>query len=269
MLVNCPCKDTTSNKHKIRCNACNNLQHKTCIQRNLNMPIYHCINCQLKKMDPFIKELQNILSPTLISYKKENSCYNIKFACNFPSIIEEQTKKQINSSNSNQILRCFMLRCLRIDNNGFEHHWPYNFMLKINGVVIKTLSHPKNIIRSTTRKDWPIVFCQKKEDIQKKNYHKFPLDQLFIYSDLFINDKYNEITFINKVADNPKDDYSYVLSFDYVEILKDANDIINFVPKISDINLLKQLRTLAINNKNSLDDLNVNIGNLIINYLNS
>jgi hypothetical protein len=217
---------------------------------------YECPSCQLIKADPFMKILANILSPTLIPYSNNNSSISNNFV--IPSIVvSEWTLNSIISGGqiaSEANPKFILVRCLRLDSTGYEHHWPMNSSIKINdNKFTRSFYSPKDVITATQRKDHPLCFLIKDID-EVENIHNFNQKFIFKAKDVFDFQKPNKIEIYNDVRENYKDIYSYVISIDYIEICQDVSSVIKSIPIITDINRLKGILQAA----NSQQQLDVN-----------
>lgn len=246
MNSSCPCRQIFNTRSVIKCPTCNFSQHKDCVRDCIKMINYECPGCQIKISDPYLKNIVNILTPTLIP---PSNTLKSTFE------IAPEVNKIVNQIQPNNNSKFLILRCLRLDSNGYEHHWPMNCTISINGKHIKTLSYPKEMNRSSQRKDFPLVFYFRDEDCTE-NYHKFHTQHMHKLIDALQFNKPNSLEIKNEVSKNPKDIWSYVLSIDLVEVLKDVTEVISKIPIMSDIESLKKRHNYLSNLKNELQILN-------------
>jgi hypothetical protein len=246
MNSSCPCRQVFNTRSVIKCATCNFSQHKDCVRDCLKMINYECPGCQIKISDPYLKNIVNILTPTLIP---PSNILKSTFE------IAPEVNKIINQIQPNNNSKFLILRCLRLDSNGYEHHWPMNCTISINGKHLKTLSYPKEMNRSSQRKDFPLVFYFRDEDYTE-NYHKFHAQHMHKLIDALQFNKPNSLEIKNEVSKNPKDVWSYVLSIDLVEVLKDVSEVISKIPVMNDVEALKKRHNYLSNVKNELQILN-------------
>lgn len=251
----CPCKmneqlfQTTKNPTKvINCTTCNWSQHEHCIREAVKIKRYQCPSCQLKESDPYIKVVQTLMQPLLI----KNEGVDMKVQMSF-QISPEVSKAVMNIKvNTNQVY--IMIRCLRLDNEGYEHHWPFNCSVSLNGVNLKSFTLPKYPPRSRSRMDYPIVFYNKIDDISlNNNYHNLNKDHMFPMAKTinFSPTAKNILETKSEFKKNDNDKYSYCISVDLVEVIRDTEEVISKIPVITD---LSHLRTLFKNEENSSEN---------------
>jgi hypothetical protein len=226
----CPCRQY-NNKDVIKCTNCEKTQHKDCVKDLIKMINYECPSCQIKVSDPFIKHIVNILTPTLIP------CNN--FLKSTFEVGEEVNKVLKSNMMPNSNSKFFILRCLRLDSEGYEHHWPFNCSISINGTLMKTMTYPKEVNRSQSRKDFPLVFYLREEDYTQ-NYHKFQQNHMYKFIEILDFNRPNSIELKNDLAKNPKDIWRYVISIDLVEVIKEVEEVLGRIPIYKEESLKKR-----------------------------
>lgn len=247
--MNCPC-NKYNNTDMIKCPSCKQMQHLKCISFSSKMKNYECPECQISKMDPFFEILENILTPTILD--KDSVIGEPQLSVNFA--ISESIKKRIKSPNDDSLHHLYILiRSLRLDNIGYEHHWPYNGSLILsNGLFHHKLNFPKNPPRAKPRKDYPIVFYFK--DIE------FLSNPAMFNVEYMINSKLlneiNSFDVINNYSKNDNDIYNYVISIDLVRYLK-FEEILSGTKSFDSLKAMQQNYGLA--NSNSLEIYNERI----------
>ena len=244
--IKCPCRQSINTKNMMTCATCKTQQHQDCMKDLSKMQNYQCPTCQLSESDFFIKPLFNILQPTLIKNEKSDAKFSQTFQVEleFLKILEKVYLI------SPQNMKYVMIRCLRLEEEGYEHHWPFNCVINVNGTTLKTLNLPKYPPRSKSRVDYPITFYFKPEDInQTQNYHNLHKEYFF-----FLSRHLNLVPLKKNVIDlkidyrkNDNDKYSYVISIDLVEVIKDKEEVINSIPVVSDIKVLKSILNPNLN----------------------
>jgi len=263
--INCPCSQI-SNSKLILCPSCGKSQHQECIKDILKMRNYQCPSCQLKESDFFIKPIYNILQPTLIKNEKIEVVFKREFQVN--SDFGKFTQNLLINNTQKKNFNYVMIRCLRLDREGYEHHWPYNCSIYLNNNQLKSLLLPKNPPRSRSRVDYPLTFYFKVEDIAN-NYHSLNNNYSFLLNKLMCLQPFKKNTLEIKIdfPNNDNDVYSYVLSIDLVELLKDKEDVIKNISVVNDV---KTLMSYVNVNINEAEDFQMNVKiNLIDSYTNS
>ena len=241
---NCPCgtdKILKKDKQKIQCSLCGYFQHIECIKNANKMLRYICPICQLNQSDLFQKILYHLLPPSLYKYKpgkKIHTSYSF-----IPDFSFYKSFEKIN--NKDQVFIIF--RSLRLEEKGFSFHWPINSKILINNKTVLNLQEqgPK------TKLDRPIVFSFKnsidKNEYQDKNI--FPYDGIIFDVENYFKDiRVNRLEIsIDNNSKRDIDHYSYVISVDFCEIIKDVEDVISSIQIINDIENLRSLLNKSIN----------------------
>ncbi len=241
---NCPCgtdKILKKDKQKIQCSLCGYFQHVECIKNANKMLRYICPICQLNQSDLFQKILYHLLPPSLYKYKpgkKIHTSYSF-----IPDFSFYKSFEKINQKD--QVFIIF--RSLRLEEKGFSFHWPINSKILINNKTVLNLQEqgPK------TKLDRPIVFSFKnsidKNEYQDKNI--FPYDGIIFDIENYFKDiRVNRLEIsIDNNSKRDIDHYSYVISVDFCEIIKDVEDVISSIQIINDIENLRALLNKSIN----------------------
>lgn len=235
--INCPCKINDllkNNKNLKQCWSCNTYQHEQCMKDAAKMTNYQCPKCQINDMDPYVKTVMNIMPALMVNYQPADSkmIFQFKILPDVLKILEEYSR---GPTRKNPLY--IFIRCLRLDEEGYEHHWPLNFFSSINGFSLKTLVLPKFPPRSKSRVDFPIAIFIRHEDMNPNpNFHNLNKDHFYpIAKTINISgNAENFLEFKSEYSKNDNDKFSYVVSVDLVEILKEAEDVIKNVPMISE-----------------------------------
>ena len=132
--LNCIC-DNTDSRELIICTNCHQKQHSSCMICFLYLEVYECIICQMKKINPSDEILEFLVSPYMISSNP------LKPTTKFFEF-SEVLQKDIYSGPKNLEIQ---LRCLKLENPGYNFAWPRQGQLKLNGAVVRVFNEPKNI----------------------------------------------------------------------------------------------------------------------------
>lgn len=242
-MINCPCEEFDNDINLIKCNSCNYLHHIDCVQSFAKKMInYECCKCQLKNMDPFISQEEIIMDPKIIKYDYKKHCFTLSKKFVISETIKDRIskyKEEFNDKSSPNPL-FIIIRCLRVDEEGYEHHWPWNGNIRINDKkIIKDFCIPKNPPRSKLRLDFPIVFYFLERD-KTDNVINFNPDHMFNFNTLKPNEE-NSIFLFNNYSINDNDSYHYVLSIELIKV-RTLEEIKLRIPKIDSIKKLQELR---------------------------
>ena len=214
-IINCPCyqveKSLNLNNYigncLVKCQRCNKFQHKDCIQNFLKMkPYYICPDCQIENLDLFLEQ-KNKICRKLIHGKDLKKSTIIKCYFDLYNII---------STNENNIDNDYIIiRCLKIDELGFNTLWPGFFDIYINKVIITNpLKEEKELRRE--------IAFRVSDKLKKKTYLKISTNlkdfRRKTQNKLLLN-------FIGKY--NKKNDF--ILSIDYVRE-KQLEEVIKKIP---------------------------------------
>lgn len=262
----CPCNlQCKKNENKlITCKSCKTQQHIECMSQSKNMTNFQCPRCQIQKMDPHVEVQDSLCTPGLLKYKPDVNDIRINFALSNTifNIVENYRSQCKKNPDIHQEPLFLMIRCLRLDETGYEHHWPLNGSLNVTGFIGgKDFNIPKYPPRSKPRYDYPLVyyFTDKDKQLDVNKY----LPKGSVSSEFFRNfnelSTLNEIKLISKYAVNDDDKFGYYISVDLVKI-KTSMNVIDSTLKIEDINHLKFLRGIIEGQEENRESLNLNFG---------
>lgn len=217
--INCICNNNIYKviTDMIRCDSCNYIQHIKCIKNAASMENYECPTCQFLKMDFKIKTVCTLLNPSLIENVSKISKFNFNLS-------KEAFKIYSNMGNI-----FLFIRCIRLDNTGYENHWPFNCTIGINQIQFNVQF--KKTPPRKMRDDTPILFYFN----EKCSYYKkdqFKLDNFLKFDE-------NKLTISTNFEENQDDIYNYAVTVELVSIINDNNDIIKNIPSVSDINIIR------------------------------
>jgi len=226
------------------------------------MNTYECPPCQFKNFNVYFTNLESIVPPKLIPYAPKDQEYLIEFK------LTDDQRSKVTFPSDLLAMRCLIIRCLRIDSKGYEHHWPMNCGVEIyennnkyggrHVIFNQTFIWKKTPPRAHPRVDFPI--CYKMfGSITDKAYHFYSRDTFDDISKIKLNKPYT-IKLKNLINLNPDDKNSYVISVDIVEINKINEQVLR---KIKTFSEPKQLKLLMKKNE---DFLNYEIVSFICQY---
>ncbi len=190
-----------------QCTTCQNYQHLKCIHKLSKITrFYECPACQFKNLDPSIGIVDTLVSPSLISF--------YDFTSGQSKRVLKFLHKQENYSRYKEMISqgktpYISIRCLRLDENGYEHHWPLNCRMTLNRKNILELKQPKYPPMSKPREDWPLIFSYDNSKFNDKSKH-------FSLKDI-LNE--NIIEFESNYKENDSDDFSYALAIHIIRPL--------------------------------------------------
>lgn len=228
----CPCylQETYKNsKLIIQCTACKKYQHKFCMKSMVKMPRYLCPFCQLKKGALFFNNLYSLIDPSLVEFNPNNKILNesITFIPD-TSVYSTFLKKFTDSPTA------IIIRCMRLDKNGFSFHWPKMSKIYINDKMLLDLTK-----KGSKLKDRMIALIPGK-DYQNENIPKkfFLYDSnIFKIEDYLIEKKPNRFEIEINLDEGDKMEYkNFLISIDLCEIYKEPEPIINNIPIINSKN---------------------------------
>ena len=213
----------------IKCNTCSTFQHNNCLGNAISLIPYECPSCQIQKSDYFTKTMKQIVTPKLFPFtgKQEN-----KLICVFH--LDDQTIKHVQLLKSLGKNICLMLRSLRLDNRGYENHFPMNCQIQINDKILEVFDWPKHPPRAKSRVDEPFVFTLPNTKIE--NYKK---NRIFDMDKFFNGDK-NTISLTNDYYKNDNDKFNYAISLDIIELV----DIDRVISEINSLNKFTDMKNL-------------------------
>ncbi len=241
--LSCICARGRENEEYVVCNTCSTHQHLSCVTEPYKMWTYECPYCQIKNFNYFFLNLDIIMPPKLILHSTKDAEYSFTF------MITDNQRDILNNA-PDGTLRCLIVRCIRLDSKGYEHHWPMNSTIEIyenmsnwgggkNTVAAQTFVWKKTPPRAHPRVDYPLCF-EVKNDKCDKSYHFYLKDNFDDVAKIKTNKDYI-IRLKNQYLLNSDDKYSYSLSMDIVEINKDVDKVINKAKKYSEPTQLKLL----------------------------
>lgn len=266
MSLNCPCTisnnvTTSTDVELMYCRSCGKYQHLKCVGLLEKHKNYECPECQSHKNDPFIETIERIATPFLISppnidnkntidldaKDKYSSSYNTQFLFmpHCKEIINKYKKHRMMSTQLSNNPIFIMIRCLRLDEVGYEHHWPFNGHIIVTGLTTgKEFKLPKHPPRSRPREDHPIVYYFEEDD-RIRNVNIFNKESYRKASELNFLDL-NKLKIVSDYWYNDNDIYSYYITVDLVRV-KSIQEIYNLTPKMINIQQLLTLRNLNNN----------------------
>ena len=238
----CPCgyQDSHNNtKLIIQCTSCKSYQHKYCMKSMVKMCGYQCPYCQLKKGALFFNILYSLIDPTLIEFNPTNKIFNtwLNFIPDF-DIYRTFSKKYLDSPIA------IIIRCLRLDNNGFSFHWPKMSKIYINNKLVLDLTkkgskHRDKMLTLISEKDFD------NEQIRKK--YLFYDSNMIKFEDYLIEQKPNRLRISLDATEEENYEFkNFIISLDLCEILNTTDSLINSVPIIKNKNEIKKI---IINNE--------------------
>ena len=240
--IKCPCgyQDSHNNtKLIIQCTSCKSYQHKYCMKSMVKMCGYQCPYCQLKKGALFFNILYSLIDPTLIEFNPTNKIFNtwLNFIPDF-DIYRTFSKKYLDSPIA------IIIRCLRLDNNGFSFHWPKMSKIYINNKLVLDLTkkgskHRDKMLTLISEKDFD------NEQIRKK--YLFYDSNMIKFEDYLIEQKPNRLRISLDATEEENYEFkNFIISLDLCEILNTTDSLINSVPIIKNKNEIKKI---IINNE--------------------
>ena len=239
MTLNCICAFTANLPTNfqilntlIQCTTCKNYSHILCMGQSIHLVPFECPSCQLKKSDFFSKTIKQILPPKLFPYtgKAENK-HIFKFN------LDEQTINHFQLLQSFGRNICLMLRSLRLDNKGYENHFPMNCQVNINNKLLEIFDWPKNPPRAKPRIDEPFVFIMANSNTKLVAHFK---KNRILDIEKFFSGKKNEIKISNDFLKNDNDKFNYAISLDMVEF----NDVDTIIKEINSLRNLPDMKNL-------------------------
>jgi len=240
--ISCPCYLQDSHKNSkliIQCTSCKKYQHKFCMKSMAKMPRYQCPYCQLKKGSLFFNTLYSLIEPTLVEFNPFNKILNA-----WITFIPDTSVYSTFSKKFNDSPRVILIRCMRLDNNGFSFHWPKMSKIYLNDKIILDLTK-----KGYKQKDRMIALIPWK-DYDNENIRKkfFLYDSHIIKNeDFLIEKKPNRFQIEIILNEREKMEYTnFLISIDLCEIYKNPESIINEIPII---NSKKEIKKILSNNE--------------------
>ena len=256
----CPCYLQDSHKNNkliIQCTSCKKYQHKFCMKSMVKMSRYLCPFCQLKKGALFFNILYSLIDPSLVEFNPNNKILNSSI-----TFIPDTSVYSTFLTKFKDSPTAIIIRCIRLDNNGFSFHWPKMSKLYINDKMLLDLTK-----KGSKLKDRMIALITGK-DYQNENISKkfFLYDSnIFKIEDYLIEQKPNRFEIEINLDEGDNMEYkNFLISIDLCEIYKEPEPIINNIPIISSkkeiINILsnneeEENNILSIKEKISLLDI--------------
>lgn len=244
----CPCGYHDPHKNTkliIQCTSCKTYQHKYCMKSMVKMTGYQCPYCQLKKGALFFNTLYSLIDPSLIEFNPSNKILNawLNFIPDL-DVYKTFSKKYFDSPIA------IIIRCLRLDKDGFSFHWPKMSKIYINNKIVLDLTkkgskHRDKMLTLISEEDFD------NEQIKKKYF--FYDSNIVKAEDYLLEQKPNRIQIA--LNTNEEENYefkSFIISLDLCEILSKPDSIVNSVPIIKNKNEIKKIIINNDNEKNIL-----------------
>ena len=209
----------------IKCEICNFYQHIDCISPSNNETPYICPFCQFTLFDPFIRIKYHFFIPQIIQHSLSTKNIFLKFNLDdniFNMFLHEE----------NDML---LLRCLKINEEGFCIEWPNKINIYINNheKEIYSVDKANDTFKRQINEEIPFKL---NKNLKCKN----PFNEKMRYAFDYL--KLNEENIINiKFNSTEKSSDKYIITLDYINMIDDVNEIIKDIKIIKDINELKKL----------------------------
>ena len=227
IVINCPCFQNEkkinidlyfTNKF-IQCKKCDKYQHKKCLEKFTHMkPYYICPDCQIENLDLFLEEKQKICR--ILSKGKDLS--NSPFLKCFFDL------SNILPKISNIENEYIVLRCLKIDEEGFNTLWPGFFDIYLNKEIIQNpLKEEKDLTRE--------IAFKLNDKNKRKTYLKIIKNKHY-----FRSKEQNKLLLSFNSKKIKRNDY--IISIDYVKEKK-IDEVIKKIPSKS-INKREQMENI-------------------------
>ena len=243
LKICCPCDLQDSHKNNkliIQCTSCKKYQHKYCMKSMVKMPRYQCPYCQFKKGALFFNILYSLVEPSFIEFNPINKLTDFWVTFIPDTTLYSSFKKKFEDSPM-----VIIIRCLRLDKNGFSFHWPKMSKIYINDKIILDMTR-----KGSKQRDRMIALIPGKdydnENIQK---HFFLYDSNIIKNeDYLIEKKPNRFGIEIILNEGDKMEYkNFLISIDLCEIYKEAEPIINDIPIF---NSKTEIKNILLGNEN-------------------
>ena len=238
----CPCYIQDSHKNSkliIQCTSCKKYQHKFCMKSMVKMPRYLCPFCQLKKGALFFNILYSLIEPSLVEFNPNNKILNVSITFIPDTSVYSTFLKKFKDSPT-----AIIIRCLRLDNNGFSFHWPKMSKMYINEKILIDLTK-----KGSKLKDRMIALIPGKDYKNENIPKKFFLydSNIFKIEDYLIEKKPNRFEIEINLDEGDGMEYkNFLISIDLCEIYKEPEPIINDIPIINSKN---EIKTILSNNE--------------------
>ena len=128
----CICGNDVASAIGIKCVRCGYFQHRNCMGKAANMPVFECPMCQLCQVEPYEQILEVVLPPAVtttlgLAYVQKDFDYG-----------EDMNRRLMESGHR----RLLQIRCIRLDEEGFTYHWPIECTVLLNGKSLFTFAQP-------------------------------------------------------------------------------------------------------------------------------
>ena len=114
------------------CSRCGNAQHPSCMGKSALMTDFVCPLCQMRMMEPFEQVVEVVLPPNI------TSSLGLGAAQRQFVYTEEMNKRLLEPGKR----RAIQMRSIRLDEEGFTHHWPKECTVLLNGKSLFTYTQP-------------------------------------------------------------------------------------------------------------------------------
>ena len=238
----CPCYFQEFNKNcklVIQCTSCKKYQHKFCMKSMAKMERYQCPYCQLKKGALFFNILYSLIEPSLVEFNPINKIRNIGITFIPDTTIYSTFSKKYKDSPT-----AIIIRCMRLDINGFSFHWPKMSKIYLNDKLILDLTK-----KGSKQRDKMIALISGKSYDNENIPKKFFLYDTHIFKneDYLIEQKPNRLQIEIYIDEKDKMEFkNFMISIDLCEIYKDPEPIINNIPII---NSKTEIKTILAKNE--------------------
>ena len=211
----------------IKCEICNFYQHIDCISPSNNETPYICPFCQFTLFDPFIRIKYHFFIPQIIQHSLSTKNIFLKFNLDdniFNMFLHEE----------NDML---LLRCLKINEEGFCIEWPNKINIYINNheKEIYSVDKANDTFKRQINEEIPFKL---NKNLKCKNPFNEKMRYAFDYFKLneenTIKIKFNSVDLKDK----------YIISLDYINIRENTDEIIKYIKIINDKNQLKEIINL-------------------------
>lgn len=235
--VLCPCYLQDSHKNSklvIQCTSCKKYQHKFCMKSMAKMEGYQCPYCQLKKGALFFNILYNLIEPSLVEFNPNNKIRNIWVTFIPDTSVYSTFIKKFKDSPT-----AIIVRCMRLDKNGFSFHWPKMSKIYLNEKLILDLTK-----KGSKQRDKMIALISGKDYDNENIPKKFFLYDTHIFKneDYLIEQKPNRLQVEIYISEKEKMEFkNFMISIDLCEIYKEPEPIINNIPIINSKDEIKRI----------------------------
>ena len=200
----------------------------------VKMPRYQCPFCQLKKGALFFNILYSLIDPSLVEFNPNNKILNFSITFIPDTSVYSTFLKKFKDSPT-----AIIIRCMRLDKNGFSFHWPKMSKIYINDKMLLDLTK-----KGSKLKDRMIALIPGKDYKNENIPKKFFLydSNIFKIEDYLIEKKPNRFEIEINLDEGDVMEYkNFLVSIDLCEIYKEPEPIINNIPIINSKNEIKQI----------------------------